>query len=260
MQIVHSIHYGLTMLRPWFTLAAILAAFFVNTLSNIAPINGQSIGELSNTMFKEVLITPANYAFIIWGVIYVGLFAFGIYQLLPNQRHSLQLDRISYLVAVSCISQCLWVLVFLMRWFSLSFLAMFMILLALIAAYLQSKHAKVPLKKWFVQIPISIYLAWISVATVVNGAISLYAANWSGWGLSPEGWTILMLAVAAGIAGLVTLRYQDIAFVGVFVWAFSAIAVKHSNNSAIAGTAAGLALFLLGLYGVRTRYVLRGDR
>jgi hypothetical protein len=184
------------MLRPWFTLAAILAAFLVNTVSNIAPINGQSIGELSNTLFQGVLITPANYAFIIWGVIYVGLFAFGIYQLLPNQRRDLHLDRISYLVAVSCISQCLWVIIFLLRWFSLSFVAMVMILLALIAAYLQVNQAKASFKPWFVQIPISIYLAWISVATVVNGAIALYATNWSGWGLSPVVWTILMLGVS----------------------------------------------------------------
>lgn len=248
------------MLRPWFTLAAILAAFLVNTVSNIAPIKGQSIGELSNTLFQGVLITPANYAFIIWGVIYVGLFAFGIYQLLPNQRHSLQLDRISYLVAVSCISQCLWVIIFLLRLFSLSFVAMVMILLALIAAYLQIRRAQTSLKPWFVQIPISIYLAWISVATVVNGAIALYAANWSGWGLSPVVWTILMLGVAAGIAVLVTLRYQDLAFVSVFVWAFSAIAVKHMATPSIAGTAGGLALFLLGLYGIRMRFVLGGDR
>lgn len=242
------------MLRPWLTLAAILAAFAINTASNIVPLKGQNIGELSNTLFKTVLITPANYAFIIWGVIYVGLFAFGIYQLLPRQQKNSTLDRIGYLITVGSIAQCLWVIVFQLRLFILSLIAMVLILLSLMAAYLQIQHAPQRQPFWFVQVPISIYLAWISVATVVNGAIALYAMNWNGWGLPPVGWTIAMLGAVTVIAILVTLRYQDLAFVGVFVWALFAIAAKHLNTPAIAYTAAGLALFLLCTYGVRTQY------
>ena len=69
------------------TLVMIGAAFLINALSNIAPINGQSVGEISNTVFKEVLITPANYAFAIWGLIYLSVFAFGVYQLRADQRN-----------------------------------------------------------------------------------------------------------------------------------------------------------------------------
>ena len=242
------------MLRPGLTLSAILAAFVINTASNIVPINGQSIGEISNTLFQDVLITPANYAFIIWGVIYLGLFAFGIYQLRPRQQKNPTLDRIGYLITVASIAQCLWVIVFQLRLFILSLIAMVLILLALIAAYLQVQHAPQRQPLWLVRLPISIYLAWISVATVVNGAIALYTLNWNGWGLSPVGWTIAMLAAATGIAILVTLRHQDLAFAGVFVWALTAIAAKHLNTPTIAYTAAGLALFLLCTYGVRTQY------
>jgi hypothetical protein len=240
------------MLRPWLTLAAILAAFAINTASNIVPIKGQSIGEISNTLFQDVLITPANYAFIVWGVIYVGLFAFGGYQLLPRQQKNSTLDRIGYLITVGSIAQCLWVIVFQLRLFTLSFFAMALILLSLIAAYLQMHQATQRQSLWYVQVPISIYLAWISVATVVNGAIALYAINWNGWGFSPVGWTITMLGAATVIAFIVTLRHQDLAFVGVFVWALVAIAAKHLNIPVIAYTAAGLALFLLCTYGAKT--------
>lgn len=51
-------------LRPFFNLAAILAAFGTNVLANVAPLKGLTIGEISNTFFKEVLITPASYAFV----------------------------------------------------------------------------------------------------------------------------------------------------------------------------------------------------
>jgi hypothetical protein len=239
------------MLRPWLTLASILAAFAINTASNIVPIKGQSIGALSNTLFKDVLITPANYAFIIWGVIYVGLLAFGIHQLLPHQRTNPILDRIGYLITVSSIAQCIWVIVFQLRLFALSLVAMVLILLSLIAAYLQIHHTPQRQPFWFVQFPISIYLAWISVATVVNGAIVLYAINWNAWGLSPILWTIAMLIIATIIALIITLRYRDLSFVGVFIWAFVAIAIKHLNTPAISYTAGGFALFLLCSYGVR---------
>ena len=77
-----------SILLPWLTLAAIIGTFVVNLWSNLAPPDGQTIGEISNTRFAEVQITPANYAFAIWGVIYIGLFAFGYHQLLPAQRHN----------------------------------------------------------------------------------------------------------------------------------------------------------------------------
>ena len=83
----------LTILLPWLTLAAIIGTFAVNIWSNLSPPGGQTIGEISNTRFAEVQITPANYAFAIWGVIYIGLLAFGYYQLLPAQRADMRLRQ-----------------------------------------------------------------------------------------------------------------------------------------------------------------------
>ena len=81
-------------LRQFINLIAIVAAFGTNVAANLAPIKGLNIGEISNTLFKDVLITPANYAFAIWGVIYLGLFSFAIYQVLPNQRQNPHLRQV----------------------------------------------------------------------------------------------------------------------------------------------------------------------
>ncbi|MGL4622150.1 MAG: tryptophan-rich sensory protein, partial [Chroococcidiopsis sp.] len=62
------------------TLFAILATLGVNVLSNFFPVRGLNIGEIANTILQGVQITPANYAFAIWGLIYLGLIAYGIYQ------------------------------------------------------------------------------------------------------------------------------------------------------------------------------------
>jgi hypothetical protein len=215
------------------TLVAIIAAFVVNVWSNIFPIGGLNIGKISNILFKDVLITPANYAFAIWGLIYLGLLAFGIYQILPAQRNDLNLRKVGYLLVIACISQIAWVYLFLLRMFVLSVVAMLGILLPLIGIYLQLANRSIltsPVQKWCVRLPMSIYLSWISVATVVNFACALYAVRWNGWGISATTWTILMVIIASAIALRITTQYSDTAYTWVTVWALVAVAIKQSSN------------------------------
>ncbi|MDX2215449.1 MAG: hypothetical protein SFY66_19455 [Oculatellaceae cyanobacterium bins.114] len=235
-------------LRPILTLVAIVGTLGVNVFSNIAPLNGLNIGEISNTLFADVKVTPANYAFVIWGLIYVGLIAFGIYQLRPEQRHNLTLQRISYLLMAACIAQIIWVFLFLGRQFVLSVVAMLGILvpLAMMFLLLKKRHDRCSrLEKWFVQIPISVYFGWITVATVVNVATALYSVGWRGGGISSDVWTVILLGVSAAIAGVIAIRHQDLAYVLVIVWAFVAIAVRQWGIPFIAIPAIGLAIGLL---------------
>jgi hypothetical protein len=234
-------------LRQLTVLAAIVGAFLINVLSNIFPLNGLNIGEISNTLFKDVLIIPANYAFAIWGLIYLGLFALGIYQFLPSQKHDSDLRKIGYLLVVVCVAQIIWVYLFLSRLFSLSVIAMLGILLPLIGIYLRldiDRRFVSRAKKWCVHIPISIYLGWISVATIINVACALYSEGWNGWGLSNQVWTVIMLLVAAAITTAIAFRRRDIAYTGVIIWAFVAIAVRHWNIPTLGITALVLAIAL----------------
>ncbi len=237
-------------LRQALNLVAILAAFGINVLANVAPINGLTIGDISNTFFREVLITPANYAFAIWGVIYLGLIAFGVYQVLPAQRQNTSLRRMGYLLVLACLAQIAWVFFFQYRLFTLSLVAMLAILLPLIGVYLQlgiGSERVSRQEKWLIHIPLSIYLAWISVATIVNVALTLYNLRWNGWGISPEVWTVIGLIAGAAIAAIVSIRHANIAFVLVIAWAFVAIAVRQANILLIAATAGGLAIALIVL-------------
>lgn len=239
-------------LRQVVTLAAIVVSIFINSLSNKFPLNGINIGQLSNTLFSPVKILPANYAFAIWGLIYIGLLAFGVYQVQPAQRHNPRLQRCGYLLVVACAAQCLWIYLFLARLFPLSTLAMLGILLPLIVMYQRLDIGQSPVSRkvrWLVDIPISVYLGWISVATIVNVAIALYSLNWDGWGLAPSVWTVLIMAVSAAIAALVLVRRRDLAFPLVIVWALVAIAIRQATVPLIAGAGVLLAigLILVGL-------------
>ncbi|MBW4541120.1 MAG: tryptophan-rich sensory protein [Myxacorys chilensis ATA2-1-KO14] len=224
---------------------SILAAIAVNAISNFFPIGGQNIGQISNTILAPVIVTPANYAFAIWGLIYIGLIAFGIYQASPAQRNNPRLEKVRAPIVAACVFQIIWVFVFTAKQFWLSVVLMFGILLSLIAAYAWSRLDRVARdEKIFSQVPISIYLGWISVASIVNVASALYISGWNGWGIDPVVWTGIMLAIAAGITATITFQFHDAAFGFVIVWALIAIAVRQTGQSALSIVAIGLAIAL----------------
>ena len=243
------------------TLVAIVGTLLVNTLSNFFPPGGQNVGEIANTVLSGVLITPENYAFAIWGIIYLGLIAYGIYQLENDRRRERKIRRVDKLLIVACGAQIIWIFLFTLQQFALSILAMVAILLPLIGIYLtldigQGRVSR--LGRWVAHIPFSIYLGWISVATIVNVASALYAAEWGGWGLNDVAWTGIMLGVATLLGAIVIWRRGDVAFTLVFVWAFVAIAIRHRDIPAIWVPAVVGSVILLGfLVGVKIK---RGRR
>lgn len=230
---------------------AIVASILVNTISNIFPPGGANIGELANTLFADVRTIPANYAFGIWGVIYSGLVALGIFQFQSTERYNPRLQRCGYLLAIACACQCVWIYLFLARQFPLSILAMLGILLSLIGMYDRlgiGRERVSTLEQWFVRIPISIYLSWISVATIVNIASTLYSINGNNWLLSPGLWTVIMMAISAGIAFIAFTQRQDTAYLLVTVWTLIAIVIRQIGDPSIVliGLILAIALVMLG--------------
>lgn len=229
-------------------LAAIIGSIVINTISNFFPPDGIDMATLSDRLFPSVQILPANYAFAIWAPIYLGLIAFGLYQAQPTQRHNPSLQRGGYRLVFACISQCAWIYLFLTRLFPLSVVAMLGILLPLIVLYQRleiGQHHVSPTEQWFIQIPISIYLGWITVAIVVNAALALYSINWGGWGITPAIWAVIAIVVSAAITTLVTIEHHDPAYLLVIIWALIAIGIRHLDTPLITVTAAVAAIFLI---------------
>jgi len=224
--------------RQWVNVLAVMAVIVVNGLANALPINGQTTGEISDRF--QVYFVPAGYVFSIWGLIYVGLIAFAIYQALPAQRDNPRLRGIGYWFAGSCVANIAWIFLWHYEVFPLTLVAMLALLLLLIAIYLRLDigRAQVPAaEKWLVHVPFSIYLGWITVATIANVTSLLDYLNWNGWGISPEAWTVIMLVAAVGIASAVSLTRGDVAYMLVIVWAFAGIAVKHASTPVVATAA-----------------------
>ena len=236
--------------RQLITAVAIVASITINTISNIFPPNGVNIGEIANTLFADVRVTPANYAFGIWGIIYSGLVALGIYQFQSTERYNPRLQRCGYLLTIACVCQCAWIYLFLAHQFGLSVVAMLGILLSLIAMYDRlgiGRERVSVLEQWFVRIPISIYLSWIAVATIVNIASTLYSINGNGWLLSPSLWTVIMMVTSAGIAFVAFTHRQDTAYLLVSVWTLIAIVIRQIGDPLIVlcGLILAIALIML---------------
>ncbi len=230
---------------------SVLATLVANGLANALPINGQTTGEISDRF--PVLFTPAGYVFAIWGLIYVGLIAIAIYQSLPGQRDNPRLVRSRPWLALSGVANIAWLLLWHYEQFPLTMIAMLALLGLLILTYLRLEIGLRPVsraERWLAQLPISIYLGWISVATIANASVLLYDLGWGRWGVSAEVWTLIMMAAALAIGWLMVARRSDAAFPLVLVWAFAGIAIRNSQIPLLASgawIATGVALAAAGV-------------
>lgn len=245
------------MLRQAANILALVATLAINGLANALPLNGLTTGEISDRF--EVFFVPAGYVFGIWGLIYLGLIAFAVYQALPSQRENPRLERVGYWFVLSCAANIAWLFLWHYEFFVPTVFAMLSLLISLTVVYLRLEIGKTPVsagERWFVRVPFGIYLGWITVATIANITSTLDYQRWSGWGISPEIWTIIMLAAGVAITAMMIYTRRDAAYSLVIVWAFAGIAVKHATVQSVSLAAwigAGLVLLLLaaGLFAPR---------
>jgi hypothetical protein len=232
--------------RQLMNVIALIVMVAMNGLSEALPINGQTSAEISNRI--PILFVPANYVFSIWGIIYMLLIGFGIYQALPSQRENPLLKKIGYWFVLSCGANATWLVLFHYDQFALSMVTMIVLLVSLIVIYTRIEVGQKALtlkEKWLIHIPFSTYLGWITVATVANASYVLYDAGWDGFGVSNEIWATVMLVIATSIVLTIIVTRSDIAYVSVIVWAFVGIVVKQGDTPIVASTAGAMAAVVI---------------
>lgn len=222
-------------LRQLAVVFTVLITLTVNGLANALPLNGQNTGEISDRF--KVFFVPAGYVFSIWGLIYLGLVAFAIYQALPAQRENPRLRATGWWIALGGLANSVWIFLWHYEQFPLTLLAMLTLLGTLIVTYLRLGTGRSPAasagERWFVRLPFSIYLGWITVATVANVTDVLDYLRWDGFGLAPEIWMGVVLAAVLVIAVLMNFRNRDAAYAAVLLWALAGITVKQAGVPAV---------------------------
>jgi translocator protein len=213
---------------------AFIITLIINGAANTTLIGGRTTAEVS--ALYPTLITPAGYVFAIWGIIYFLLAVFLVYQILPSQQHNPFQKQISFLFILTCVFNVAWLFLWQNLYLAYSSILIVGYLLTLIAIYLRLNIGKsnVSLReKLAVQLPFSVYLGWVTIATIANISVTLVAANWDGFGLSLETWAVLVLVVALILDLIVIVTRRDIAYSLVFIWALVGIAVNQTNGNVV---------------------------
>lgn len=213
---------------PFLNLAGFLFMMTMNVLANALPLFGRNTGEIS-ALFPNLFV-PTGFTFSIWGLIYVLLLVFTVAQM--RGAFGGKSAAPGYVAAIgpwffiSSMANGLWIVV----WHALQPLLALAVMLALLWSLIriyQNLHA-VPSHegKYAARLPFSIYLGWISVATIANATAVLVHFDWNGFGLTPEMWTVVMIMVAIA-AGLVFLwKQSDVPYALVIIWALYGILAR----------------------------------
>jgi len=215
-------------------LTGFILVIVMNYLANALPLNGKTTGELS-ALYPNLFV-PAGLSFSIWGLIYLLLTAFVVYQgaalFQGTGPGRTAVEQIHVWFLVSCLMNAGWIFAWHYQKTGLSLLVMLGLLGSLLMIYQRLQvGAAVPATgvRWLVHLPFSIYLGWISIATIANVTAYLVHVNWGGWGISPPVWTLLMLAAGLTLAFLMLFIRNDYAYVLVVAWAFFGIWLKRSS-------------------------------
>jgi benzodiazapine receptor len=223
-----------TLLKGMNIIAFVLTVLVNGLAGSTTLIGGKSTADISD--MYPTLITPAGYVFSIWGVIYILLGIFVVFQALPSEKGKGYQNRIGWLFVLSSLLNIFWLFLWQYEYLSLSVVLMFLLLATLIAIYLRlniGKSAVSLREKLAVHLPFSVYLGWITIASIANVAAFLVSENWDGFGINQETWATLIIIVALLITLLVIVTRRDVAYGLVIIWALVGIAVKQSGNQNI---------------------------
>lgn len=222
----------------------------VNALANILPINGVKTGAVSDGYLSYFV--PAGYVFSIWGLIYVGLLAFAASQALVRAAGVLTAP-VRLLFVLSCLANGVWLICWHYYQLALSVAVMLTLLLSLIVIYQRLWTAAGSRPSVLVRVtvlaPISLYLAWICVATIANVSMLLPTLGWDGWPLSGPTWAAAMMGVAAVIVAWLSIRFGDGIPPVVLAWALFGIVLKFPNQATmrVVGSAVTFAMLAVAV-------------
>ncbi len=218
-------------MRAALVLVATIGTIVFNGLAATGYVNGVTPEVISNKY--PTMLTPAGYAFTIWSLIYVGMIAFSIYQLLPANIS--KYSRVRSLYIVSCVLNCAWIFFWHRDQIGIC-LAIILALLAtlLLLCFKLKDQAKVT-DSLFSKAPFGIYFGWVTCASIVNFAIFI---SYMGWGQMSAPVGCLFIVLAAACAIIVRWRLTNYLYPLAVAWALTAIAVKQSGNTPIVITAA----------------------
>jgi hypothetical protein len=228
----------LTKSIPLIAIITYIIMVILNALANILPINGRNTGEISD--FYADLFAPAGLTFSIWGLIYILILGYSIYQLTyyttENEANKKLFHKINIPFIISSLANSLWILAWHYDFILGSVVLMIVILVSLIFINLRLRKTKLTLiQNLLIRLPFSVYFGWITVASVANIITLLVSINWNRFGIDEYIWADIIILVAGLIGFIATLYYKNIPYNLVIIWAYTGILIKHLSPTSFNG-------------------------
>ncbi|MCK0132857.1 tryptophan-rich sensory protein [Arenibacter sp. S6351L] len=218
-------------------LLSVILVIAVNYVSQAVRINDTTIGELSQRYTN--LFTPASYAFAIWGLIFLGLLAYALFQIKVvffDEKELAYIEQTGYWFAFANVLNGMWVIAFAYEYMGLTVIIMAGILISLLRIIINTNMELWDAPKGIIAFswwPICLYSGWITVATIANIALYLTKIGWSGGFLTEVQWTIVLMVVATLINLVIIYKRNMREFAAVGVWAMFAIYIRHQDSMEI---------------------------
>lgn len=230
-------------MRSILVVVATIATIAFNFLAGTGRLNGVMTNEVSDKY--PTILTPAGYAFSIWGLIYFGLIAFTIYQLLPSKLVRLRSVRTLYIA--SCVLNCAWLYAWHSYAIGLCVILIFALLATLALINIKLKNADSARDALFTKAPFGIYFGWVTAASIVNFVIYLRSIDVQ---MTASAWNILgciFIAAALIAAVIVRVKIRNFLYPLAVAWAATGIAIEQQGNTAIILACAICVIFCLVL-------------
>ena len=230
-----------------------VSVILVNALANILPINGYNTGQVSG--FYPNYFVPAGFTFSIWGIIYLFLFtytiAFTYYNIKSDKFSNVKayLKKVNPLYLITCILNISWIFAWHYLQVEMSVIVMLFFLATLCKIFIEAnKFTEVltPTQSFLLITPFTIYLGWISVATIANFTALFVKLSWNGFGMEPIYWSGLMILIAIALGLLFLFKYGAIGFTTVIAWALWGINARQGKVEIINICSNAGLLILLG--------------
>lgn len=214
-------------------IVAFAVTLVVNGLAGSTTVLGGVTSADISDMYPT-LVTPAGFTFAIWGIIYTLLAVFVVYQLLTKNKQFLQ--QVGVFFALSSLLNVCWLFLWHYDFVTYSLILMFGLLASLILVYMRLDIGRVTVslkERLCVHLPFSVYLGWISIATIANVSVALTAVGWNGFGIAAETWFVAVICVAVALTLALLVIRGDVAFSLVVVWALTGMLSKPSISEGI---------------------------
>ena len=214
-----------------------LVVFVLNILASIGVVNNRTTGQLSDKLPN--LFVPSGMTFSIWGVIYTLLLLFIARQakglLSEDAEGAVYVKKIGWFFVLSNVANSMWIFAWHYELVPLSLIFMVLLLVSLLVICLRlgigrSEAFMSRREKLFFHVPFSVYLGWITVATIANANAVLVWAGVRPYTQTAAIWTVLVIVVATVIGLLMLWTREDITYGLVIVWALVGIVMKRLDT------------------------------